>query len=481
MALQTPLKEWLPKLQTSEITWLGLREVRETNTMHTARDLKPEENSNHTTHGVMLEVLVDGQFGYASTPRLTLASLERARDLAVAQARKAAQFAVHTFTVAQRPPITRDYSSSVQKALNSLPPKELNSLLIQITEKLKLSSKIARTVAIAHLAETEIHFVSSNGSDARQYFSFITTDFQATAQEGSLVQRRTDGGMRGRCLQGGWEKFYGADLWDRVRTVAEQSVELLAAPQCPTETTSLVLAPDQMMLQIHESIGHPLELDRILGDERNYAGWSFVKLEDFGRLQYGSKLMNVTFDPTVSDEFASYAWDDIGAEAKREFLIQDGILKRGLGSLESQLRAKVPGVSNQRACSWNRAPIDRMANINLEPGTSSWDEIIGSIESGVYMESNRAWSIDDFRNKFQFGCEYARKIENGKLGSVLRNPNYRGITNPFWRSLAKVGSRETMRTYGTPNCGKGEPNQQIRVGHASPVCLFENVEVFGGA
>jgi predicted Zn-dependent protease len=266
-----------------------------------------------------------------------------------------------------------------------------------------------------------------------------------------------------------------------VRLIAEQSLELIAAPECPTATTSLVLAPDQMMLQIHESIGHPLELDRILGDERNYAGWSFVKLEDFGKLQYGSKLMNVTFDPTVSDEFASYAWDDIGAPATREFLIQDGVLKRGLGSLESQLRAGVPGVSSQRASSWNRAPIDRMANLNLEPGTSSWDEIIGSVENGVYMESNRSWSIDDFRNKFQFGCEYAKKIENGKLGPVLRNPNYRGVTNPFWRSLTKIGSRATMGTYGTPNCGKGEPNQQIRVGHASPLCLFENVEVFGGA
>jgi predicted Zn-dependent protease len=314
----------------------------------------------------------------------------------------------------------------------------------------------------------------------------VTLDFDATAQDGNVVQKRSDSGMRGRCYQGGWEHLLNDDVWTRVDRVGSQVLELLDAEECPTGTTSLVLMPDQMMLQIHESIGHPLELDRILGDERNYAGWSFVKLEDFGTLQYGSSLMNVTFDPTISHEYASYAFDDNGVAAKREFLIKDGKLMGALGGIESQARARalamnISGVANARASSWNRPPIDRMANINLEPGGASFDEIIGSVENGILMESNRSWSIDDFRNKFQFGCEYARKIENGKLGKVLRNPNYRGVTVPFWRNLKKVGNASTFEVYGTPNCGKGEPNQIIRVGHASPVCLFENVEVFGGA
>jgi len=149
--------------------------------------------------------------------------------------------------------------------------------------------------------------------------------------------------------------------------------------------------------------------------------------------------------------------------------------------LESQVRTQVPGVANFRASSWNRAPIDRMANLNLEPGDASFNEIVSSIESGVYMEANRSWSIDDYRNKFQFGCEYARAIENGKLTKPLKNPNYRGITNPFWRNLVKVGDRSTLGMFGSPYCGKGEPNQAIKVGHASPICAFENIEVFGGA
>jgi predicted Zn-dependent protease len=235
-----------------------------------------------------------------------------------------------------------------------------------------------------------------------------------------------------------------------------------------------------MMLQIHESIGHALEVDRILGDERNYAGWSFVKLEDFGSLRYGSEIMNITFDPTMESEFASYAYDDGGLKATKEYLIKDGILVRGLGGQESQIRSGLDGVANFRSSGWNRAPIDRMANINLEPGDSTFDELISLVENGVYMESNKSWSIDDYRNKFQFGCEYGKLIENGQLTKTVKNPNYRGISTPFWNNLKGVGNKDTFGIYGTPNCGKGEPNQVIRVGHASPACLFENIQVFGG-
>ncbi|MEO0540374.1 MAG: TldD/PmbA family protein, partial [Cyanobacteria bacterium P01_A01_bin.105] len=242
-----------------------------------------------------------------------------------------------------------------------------------------------------------------------------------------------------------------------------------------------VLAPDQMMLQIHESIGHPLELDRILGDERNYAGGSFVTPQDFGTLAYGSPLMNVTFDPTVIGEAASYGFDDVGTPARPEYLIRRGRLERGLGGLESQARLGVAGVANARASSWNRPAIDRMANINLEPGDQPFAAIIGQIERGVYMETNRSWSIDDQRHKFQFGCEYGRLIENGQLTHTVKNPNYRSTTPQFWHSLSQVGDRSTWEVYGTPFCGKGEPNQLVRVGHAAPVCAFEQIEVFGGA
>ncbi|MCM2277863.1 MAG: TldD/PmbA family protein [Oligoflexia bacterium] len=461
--------------------WFGFREVRETTTVRYVRDGIPRENDVTVSKGVMAEALVNGQFGYAATSRLDPESLVQAAEQALEQARRASRWAIHRFTVAERPPVTRDYASPVAQPLGGHSPGELNALLVEICHKLKRSPKIIRTSAFTQTVEMEMRTVSSNGSDARQMFSLISVDFEATAQEGSIIQKRTDGGLRGNSRQGGWEFLHTADLWERVERVAEQALELVAAPECPTEVASLILKPDQMMLQIHESIGHPLELDRILGDERNYAGWSFVKKEDFGTLQYGSPLMNVTFDPTVPTEFASYAFDDSGCEATREYLIREGKLLRGLGGLESQARSGIPGVANARASSWNRAPIDRMANLNLEPGDSSLEELIASVERGVIMEANRSWSIDDFRNKFQFGCEYGQLIENGRITRTVRNPNYRGVTVPFWRSLKKVGNGATRGIYGTPYCGKGEPNQAIRVGHASPACLFENIEIFGGA
>jgi len=460
--------------------WVGLRQVAETTTTRYFRDGKPQANGRSQTRGVMVEVLVQGQFGYAATNQLDVAGLQAAAQRAYEQAVAASQWAVHRFTPDQRPAAVGRYQSPFLKPIDALSVEAINDLLLQVCKALKVSEKVVKTSALAQTTETEIQFVSSNGADIQQQFLLVMTDYSATAQDGSVTQKRSDNGMLARCYQAGMELFDGQVLV-RAQQIGEQAVELLSAMECPTTTTTLVLAPDQMMLQIHESVGHPLELDRILGDERNYAGSSFVKLSDFGHLVYGSPLMNITFDPTVPGEFAGYAFDDGGTPATREYLIREGILLRGLGSLESQARAKVPGVANFRASSWNRAPIDRMANLNLEPGTTGFDEMIGGIEQGVYMESNRSWSIDDYRNKFQFGCEYARLIENGRLTKTLKNPNYRGITNQFWRSLEQVGDTSTVAMYGTPYCGKGEPNQAIRVGHASPVCAFANIEVFGGA
>jgi len=479
--LQFNLNSALSHIDLPSATWIGLREVREVNTTRYVRDRQPQSNGRSQSHGVMIEILVDGQFGYASTNHLNLENIQLTAERAYQQAKNSAKWAVHHFMIAQRPKAIGQYFSPFLKPMEAIAPKELNELMIEICDALKVSDQIVKTSAYVIISEIETKFVSSNGSDIHQKFLTIATDYAATAQDGAIIQKRGDNGQLARCNQIGMEVFNREQILQRARIIGEQAIELLTAAECPTETTALVLAPDQMLLQIHESIGHPLEIDRILGDERNYAGGSFVKLEDFGRLQYGSSLMNVTFDPTIAEEFASYGFDDAGIPATKEYLIKDGKLLRGLGSSESQVRSGLAGVANARATSWNRPVIDRMANINLEAGNHSFESIIANIERGVYMESNRSWSIDDYRNKFQFGCEYAKLIENGKLTKTLRNPNYRGITNQFWNSLIKVGDRHTVETYGSPFCGKGEPNQVIRVGHASPVCVFENIEVFGGA
>ncbi len=460
--------------------WIGLRVVKEQAGARSVRDGVPQRNSKSISQGVMVEVMVNGQIGYGAINSLQLESIQLAAESAYQQAIAASQWGIYPFTSAVRPKVVGQYYSPIVKPLHALSPQEINDLLIRICQTLKVSDQIVQTAATAITNETESWFVSSNGSEVYQKFLLLETHYGATAQDGPIVQQRSSNGYLAHSYQGGWELFLSSDLWDQVQRTGEQSIELLTATECPDTRTTLVLAPDQMMLQIHESVGHPLELDRILGDERNYAGGSFVKPDDFGQLSYGSELMNITFNPTVPGEFASYSFDDIGAPATKEYLIQAGVLQRGLGSLESQTRLGKPGVACARASSWNRPPIDRMANLNLEPGSDSFADLIRDIEHGVYMEANRSWSIDDQRYKFQFGCEYAKLIENGQLTKTLRNPNYRATTPEFWHSLVRVGNESTWEMYGTPYCGKGEPNQAIRVGHGSPTCVFDQVEVFGG-
>ncbi len=454
--------------------WAGLRYVRETTSQRVVRNDRPEKNESAIDEGAMCEVLVDGHFGYAATADVSGEGLQRAFERALATTRATSRHKVHSFATRERPLARGTYQSPYQEKLDDTALAEITDCLLVGSHAMNLSDSVVNRCARAMTIQTQIDFFSSNGSETRQSFDMVDIGLAATAAEGLQSQSRS----WSQTGQFGAEVFKRLTFAEHAERTAREALELLAAPNCPSGRMDLILMPDQMMLQIHESIGHPLELDRILGDERNYAGWSFVKPADFGSLQYGSALMNVTFDPGKANAFASYAFDDGGHQATREFLIENGVLKRGLGALESQQRSGLPGVANFRSASWNRAPIDRMANINLEPGTSTLEELIGAVQNGVLMSANRSWSIDDYRNKFQFGCERGQLIENGKLGKVVRNPNYRGVTVDFWNRLAGVGREET--THGTPFCGKGEPSQVIRVGHSSPACLFRNVEVFGG-
>ncbi len=457
-----------------------IRLVRERNEILSVRQDVVQPAVTSEDAGAMVTVHSGGGAGYAATSDLSSEGLAKAAARALDWARRSAGRSVVDFRSVPREPVTAEYDSPVRRPWSSVPLAEKIDLLRRESGRLRTDSRIVDWEARLWHTEQETLLVRTDGTRVRQTFRILVPDLRATANEGPETQTRTFGGFRvGR--QGGLEILDELGFRDAAPRIAQQALELLSAPDCPTGTMDLLLAPDQMILQIHESIGHPLELDRILGDERNYAGTSFVTPDMFGSYVYGSKLLNITFDPTRPEELASYAFDDEGTAARKEDVIREGILLRPLGGAVSQARSKLPGVANARASGWNRPPIDRMANLNLEPGDSTFEEMVAEVERGVYMESNCSWSIDDSRNKFQFGCEYARAIEGGRLGRVLRKPNYRGISATFWRSLKRVGNRETFRVLGTPYCGKGEPNQIIRVGHASPAALFSSVEVFGGA
>jgi predicted Zn-dependent protease len=458
----------------------SIRVVRERNeTVWVRQDvLQPVVTSQD--EGAMVTVQDGGGMGYAATSDLSTGGLRRAADRALEWARRTAGRSVVDFRKAAPSRPDGAYESPVRRPWESVSLAEKIDLLRRESARLKIDPKIVDWEARLWHTDQESLLLTADGGSVRQRFRILVPDLRATANEGTRTETRTFGGFRlGR--QGGLEILEETGFHDAPPRVAGQALELLAAPGCPSGTMDLVLAPDQMILQIHESIGHPLELDRILGDERNYAGTSFVTQDMFGSYAYGSRHLNVTFDPTVPNQLASYGYDDDGLRATREYIIKDGILLRPLGGSVSQARTGLAGVANARANGWNRPPIDRMANLNLEPGDATLEDLVGAVERGVYMESNCSWSIDDSRNKFQFGCEYARLIEGGKLGRVVKKPNYRGVSATFWRSLERVGNRETLQVLGTPYCGKGEPNQVIRVGHASPPALFRNVDVFGGA
>lgn len=378
-----------------------------------------------------------------------------------------------------RPQRSGSYASPIITPWESWSVHDKIDLLQQINRSLKIDDTIVDWQAQLTRRSSVVSLVTSDDIVIEQSFDYLLPGYIAVANKGTQTQMRSGGGW-GSAWQGGLELLDARFSPDNARQIAQEARALVDAPECPSAQADVLLMPNQMMLQIHESIGHPLELDRILGDERNFAGTSFVTLDMFGSYQYGSDLLNVTFDSTLAGELASYAFDDEGTPAERAYLIRRGILVRPLGGAISQARAGKGGVANARAADWNRPAIDRMANLNIEPGESTFDSLVSSIEYGVLMDTNRSWSIDDSRNKFQFGCELGRLIKNGQVKGLVRNPTYRGVSATFWRNLAAVGDRDTFEVWGTPYCGKGEPNQVIQVGHASPACVFRNVEVFGG-
>jgi predicted Zn-dependent protease len=443
------------------------------------RDDVVQPPSLSRSRGAHISLMDRGGMAYAATSALTRDGLRAACERAVDWLAISRRHPLIEPERVPRPARGGHYSAAVDTPWESWSLKEKLELLQDINRTLNIDDSIVDRRAYLTHRHTDISLLTSDGIEIEQAFHYLVPGYAAVANKGTQTQMRTGGGW-GSARQGGLEQLAGFDFPDSARQVAEEAVALVDAPECPSTSADVLLLPSQMMLQIHESIGHPLELDRILGDERNYAGTSFVSLDMFGSYRYGSELLNITFDPTVGAEMASYAFDDEGTPAQRDYLIRDGILERPLGGAMSQARAGVGGVANARACDWNRPAIDRMANLNLEPGSSTLDELVAGVEFGVLMETNRSWSIDDSRNKFQFGCELGRLIENGELKGLVRNPNYRGISATFWRNLAAVGDASTFEVWGTPYCGKGEPNQMIHVGHASPACVFREVEIFGG-
>lgn len=432
-------------------------------------------------HGVMVTVHDAGGEGYAATADLTPSGLVAAAERARGWARQGQHLVAAD--PAGLPQGRGEWAGPCAQDPETVGIAGLIDRCVALEAGLRTDQRVVESLASLRWWRTNSLIIGSDGAEWLQTHHGLVPYAAVSVHADGRTQTRSLG--MHLAAQGGLELLEPIGYDTAAPRLVSEAIELLEAEPCPEDRRDLLLSPTQMVLQIHESIGHPLELDRILGDERNYAGTSFVTPDMFGSYRYGSDLLNVTFDPTVAGQLASCAGDDTGAPAERVHLIRDGLLERPLGGRLSQVRAGLPGTANTRASSWNRPPIDRMGNINLEPDPNAepggMAALIAATERGVVMDTNRSWSIDDSRNKFQFGCEYARLITDGELGPVVRDPGYRAISATFWRSLVGVGGADARCVYGTPNCGKGEPNQLITTGHASPPCRFADIEVFGGA
>lgn len=429
--------------------------------------------------GLGVRALIGSSWGFHATADLSTDAVRRAGEEAAAIARASAMVAGPPLELAPSEPVEDHWESTFEvHPLDDVSLSERGDLLVDVTTTI--------TKAGCHLAsassliwDTEKWFVSSEGHRISQHIVECGAVMDATAIGDGETQRRSYPGFRGQYGTAGWELVRQSDFPGNAGRIAEEALALLQAPPCPQlDATDLILASDQMGLQIHESVGHAVELDRILGWEAAYAGTSWLDLAQLGSLRFGSELMNITADATLPGALGSFGYDDEGTCARSVPIVEAG---RWVGVLSGRDSASIAGLAESggmvRGDGFNRLPMVRMTNVGLLPGDSSLEEMIAATDEGVYMETNRSWSIDDKRLNFQFGCEMGWEIKNGRKARMVRNPTYTGISPRFWGSMDMIGNESEWDFWGTPNCGKGQPGQVGHTGHPSVPARFRGVRV----
>jgi TldD protein len=432
------------------------------------------------SEGIGVRVQIGGGWGFAATGDLTRAGAQAAlgRALAVAEA----QPATAARPLAPVPPALGHWASTYEVDPFAVALEDKLDLLFAAEQALRTGDeRLVRTVATSRAWRERKAFASTEGAACTQESVATGAGIAAYATDGDDLQVRSYPTAHGGGLSAaaGWEHVRGLDLAAHAPRVAEEAIALLTAPQCPRGRSTIVLHGEQVALQVHESIGHALELDRILLGEASYAGTSWVAPGDLGSLRYGSDLVHVTADATLAGGLGSFGWDDEGVAAARRDLIEGGVLRGALSNRESAAAIEL-GASGgcARADGFARQPIVRMTNVSLEPGTvPTLADLLADTGEGLYLESNRSWSIDDRRLQFQFATELCREIRGGELGRLYRNGSYAGVTPRFWGALDAVCGPEEWRLWGLTNCGKGEPGQTMEVSHGAAPARFRDVQV----
>ena len=429
--------------------------------------------------GAGIRVLACGAWGFAATDELGGEGLERAAALAVEIARASALAKTADVQLAPEEKHSALWASPCRVDPFSVTVEENLGVLLAVDAELRRNSGVTLAEGSMVFARERQYFASSGGSRIDQTRVTSGAGFTAHSFRDNEIQKRSyPNSFGGQHQLKGYELIGELDLVKNAPRVAEEAVALHSAAQCPQGRFDLILDSSQLGLQIHESIGHPIELDRVLGSEANYAGMSFLTLDQLGNLRYGSPIVNVVADARLEHGpgLGTFAFDDEGVPAQCTPVIREG---RFLGYLMSRETAAQVGQARSngamRADGWARLPLIRMTNISLLPGSQSLEEVFDG--DGVYMETNRSWSIDDKRYNFQFGCEIAWEIRGGKRGRMLKNPSYSGISTEFWNSCTAIAGPERWVLWGTPNCGKGQPEQVMGTGHGASPARFRNVAI----
>lgn len=428
--------------------------------------------------GIGIRVLVNGAWGFAGNPDLKKSKVELAVKRAVALARSSAYLYPKPVILNPLPAIVTSWRSPCEKDPFAISLEDKLALLLAAEAEMRTVKGIRLTEANMDFWKEWQVFVNTEGSEIEQEMIQSGSGLSATAVSDTEVQTRTyPFSFGGQFKSAGYELIQKMDLANHARTIAEEAVQLLSAPACPTGNKTLILGGSQLALQVHESCGHPAEFDRVLGHEADFAGTSFLTPDKLQHFQYGSECVNIVADATVAGGLGSFGYDDEGVPAQRSDIIRQGKFVGYLMGRETAQNLGVASNGAMRAQGWNHVPIVRMSNINLLPGEHELEEMIASTEDGLLITHNRSWSIDDRRLNFQFGAEMAWEIKKGQLTRMLKNPTYTGITPEFWRSCDAVANEKHYDILGTPNCGKGQPMQVARVGHGVSYARFNDVKV----
>ena len=449
----------------------------------TTKNGKVGSASDFESTGMNVRVLADGAWGFAASEDLSRASVEATAARAVEIARASAQVKIENVRLAAEKPVIAEWNTPCAIDPFSISVEQNIELLLKIDAELRSVSGITLAEANLNFNREEQWFASSEGSEIHQTKYSAGAGYAAYAFANNEIQKRSyPTSYGGQWQNKGYELIAELRLLENARRIAEEAVALHQADQCPERVDDLILESSQLGLQIHESIGHPIELDRVLGMEANFAGTSFLTLDKLRALRYGSDLVNVVADARQEHGpgLGTFGFDDEGVPAQCTPIITDGLFT---GYLSSRDTAHTIGADRSggtlRAESWNRLPMIRMTNVSLLPGETSLnlEQLIASTDHGFLMETNRSWSIDDKRYNFQFGCEIGWEIKHGKRQRMLKNPSYSGITTEFWNSLDAICSRDEWTLWGTPNCGKGQPQQVMGTGHGAAPSRFRGIKI----